>query len=335
MQPDIVKDKSAAIRNEEYRLFETTDLDEARESVASVYCDHHLTSTTGDVDAFHYHMPFDGISFNYMQYGVESVIEPGRLDDFYLLQLPVMGNAIIELDGEVIQSDATTASVVNPSAYTRMTWSEHCKQFMVQISKSKVEEIASSCLGVPTNSPPVFENVMLNRNPAHAAWWRHAFHFINEYSQDSSFYHNADILSNELDNIVRGLLHSLQNDYSERLVNERPSVLPRHVKLAIDYICEHSSEDISVDTLVTLTGVSERSLFEGFKKFKSTSPMRFLLKTRLESVRADLMDPSRGDRSITEIASERGFNQLGRFSAMYKKVYGELPSETQAQRREF
>ncbi|MEQ9396084.1 AraC family transcriptional regulator [Haliea sp.] len=318
------------IQRPEYRLFQTSDLDEARCRVSQVYCDHRLSSRTGRVDAFHYHMPFRGISFNYMQYGTESHIEPGYLKDFYLIQLPLQGRAHVESGGQVIESDPARASVINPSAFTKMVWSHDCRQFTVQITKDRVERIAASCLGLPVQGSLVFDTAMENGNAQHASWWRHLFSFIREYSQECSFYRNSEILEAELDNIIKALLYSLNHNYTSPLLNDTQLVRPRHVRLAMDYIRDHISENLSMNTLAELTGVSERRLYEGFRRFQNISPMRYVQQTRLKAVRSALQTSR--DTSVTQIATEYGFTQLGRFAALYRQVYGELPSETVARR---
>lgn len=325
-----IADQTRLLRKPEYRLFQTSDLDEARCRVSQVYCDHQLSSRSGRVDAFHYHMPFRGISFNYMQYGTQSRIEPGYLKDFYLIQLPLQGRAHVESDGQMMESHPGRASVINPSAFTRMVWSHDCRQFTVQIAKKRLERIAASCLGMPVQGALVFDTAMENGNAQHASWWRHLLSFLCEYSQECSFYRNTDILETELDNIIRALLYSLDHNYTAPLSNDTQTVRPRHVRLAMDYIHDHFSENLSMDTLVEVTGVSERRLYEGFRRFQNISPMRYVQQTRLQAVRTALQ--TCGDSSITQIATEHGFTQLGRFAALYRQVYGELPSETGARR---
>lgn len=325
-----IADQTRLIRRPEYRLFQTCDLDEARYQVSQVYCDHQLSSRTGRLDAFHYHMPFAGMSFNYMQYGTESHIEPGYLKDFYLIQLPLQGWAHVESGGQVIESGPTRASVINPSAFTKMVWSHDCRQFTLQIAKERVERIAASCLGLPVQGALVFDTAMENGNAQHASWWRHLFSFICEYSQECSFYRNTEILETELDNIIKALLYSLNHNYSNPLLHDTQMVRPRHVRLAMDYIHEHLSENLSMEKLTELTGVSERRLYEGFKRSQNISPMRYVQKTRLKQVRTALQTSH--DISVTKIATEYGFTQLGRFAALYRQVYGELPSETIARR---
>lgn len=318
-----------ALTKDSYKLFRTSDVDYARSKVSEVYCDHQLSLKCGQLDAFHYHMPFDGISFNYMGYGPQSEIEPGCLGDFYLIQLPIKGSATIQCDGKVIESHNGKASVINPSAYTKMTWSDGCEQLMLQISKDKVHSALSSCLGRQVSGDLIFSPYMETGNGQHASWWRHIISFINDCNQPHSFYRTNEMISNELNNIIKGLLYSLEHNHSQKMQLDDKSVLPKHVHQATEYIKEHAGDNLSVEELVRMTGVSERSLFNGFKKCLHITPMQFLQKTRLANVRQELLNPETNSKfSVTEIAIKNGFNQLGRFSAIYRNVYGELPSET-------
>ena len=58
--------------------------------------------------------------------------------------------------------------------------------------------------------------------------------------------------------------------------NERmgglPRVLPRHVKLACDFMEAYPEHAITVSMLVSVSGVSGRSLFAGFERFLDMSP---------------------------------------------------------------
>ncbi len=326
-----IADQTGLIGRPEYRLFQTHDLDEARCRVSQVYCDHQLSARGGRLDAFHYHLPLAGVSFNYMQYGAQSCIEPGYLQDFYLIQVPVQGRARIDSDSRIIESGPARASVINPSAFTRMIWSHDCRQFSVQISRERLEKVAAACLGMPLQEALVFEPTMERDNAQHACWWRHLFAFLSEYREDCSFYRHSGILESELDNIIKSLLYSLNNNYTAQLLNGGQRVRPRHVRLAVDYIHAHLDEKIPIDKLVEAAGVSERCLYDGFQRFQNTSPMRYIQNARLEAVH-DVLRSGR-DVSVTETATAYGFGQLGRFASLYRQAYRELPSETLARAR--
>jgi len=320
-----------ALADNQFKRFRTADIDYARMKVSEVYCEHRLSLKCGQLDAFHYHMPFDGISFNYMGYGPQSDIEPGLLGDFYLIQLPIKGSARIRADNQTIESRPGKASVINPSVYTKMTWSDGCEQLMLQLSKHKVDAVLSSCLGRPANQDLVFSPYMETRNRQHASWWKHVMMFINDYNQPYGFYKTPEMIDNELTNIVRGLLYTLEHNYSARIKLDNRAVLPKSLRRAVEYIKQHASDNLSIDELVRITEVSERSLFNSFKQCLDMTPMQFVQKHRLANARLQLLDPAQSlHLSVTEIAFNNGFSQLGRFSAHYKSVYGELPSATKA-----
>ncbi len=324
-----IKEPPKSLLQTQHELFRSADLDETRSRVGEVYCDHKLEVNSGALDAFHYHIPFDGISFNYMGYGAECLIEPGCLGDFYLLQLPLKGHATIFADGREFESHPGKASILNPNSYTKMIWSSGCEQLLVQIDKNKVDSSLASCLGRQVGDEIAFNPNVTQNDDKQSAWWRHVISFIREYNQAHSFYNTQCVLNNELDSIVKGLLFTLDHNHSETLITKDKVVLPKHVHKATEHIRENFSETLSIHDLVTITGVSERCLFEGFKQNLKVTPMQFLMQIRLSNVRAELLkDSCDHNANITQIALDNGFTQLGRFSSYYKDMFGELPSET-------
>jgi AraC-like DNA-binding protein len=93
------------------------------------------------------------------------------------------------------------------------------------------------------------------------------------------------------------------------------------------YIRAHLGENLSVSDLAAVAGVSSRTLFRSFRELRGRSPRQSLEDARLERARLYLLHGGDGD-SVTRSASDSGFTHLGRFSGLYKKKYGETPSET-------
>jgi AraC-like DNA-binding protein len=77
----------------------------------------------------------------------------------------------------------------------------------------------------------------------------------------------------------------------------------------------------------TLT-VSERTLRKAFKNTYGLPPCRHLRMLRLSRVRRALLSAHDRVLTVTEIATDFGFAELGRFSVEYRKVFGESPSVT-------
>lgn len=102
---------------------------------------------------------------------------------------------------------------------------------------------------------------------------------------------------------------------------------PRHVKHAIDFMQANIARPLSSVEIASAARISVRSLEIGFRTFKNTTPMAYLRSIRLAAARHDLVMPDNVS-SISEVAYRWGFVHLGRFSALYRMTYGELPSET-------
>lgn len=94
------------------------------------------------------------------------------------------------------------------------------------------------------------------------------------------------------------------------------------------YIAEHPEQDITMETLVEQSGVSSRSLYAGFQRFRDTTPMAYLKAERLRRAHADLKSADPATATVTDIATRWNFFHLSRFSGDYRKAFGEAPSAT-------
>jgi len=85
---------------------------------------------------------------------------------------------------------------------------------------------------------------------------------------------------------------------------------------------------VPVATLCRIVGVSERRLRSAFCDARGMAPHRFMLRDRLEAVRRALLAAGETPTTVTVIATNHGFSELGRFAVVYKQVFGESPSAT-------
>lgn len=94
----------------------------------------------------------------------------------------------------------------------------------------------------------------------------------------------------------------------------------------------HAREPLTLERIAAAVGCSVRTLSEGFRQARGTTPMNFLRRTRLEGVHSDLSRADSPD-TVSELALHWGFNHLGRFSMDYRRRFGEAPSDTLRRRR--
>jgi len=94
------------------------------------------------------------------------------------------------------------------------------------------------------------------------------------------------------------------------------------------YLRAHPEDPVTVSSLCRMVGLSERGLRNAFYGVHGVSPKRWMLAARLRDVRHALTEGTPGSTTVTGVATDYGFYELGRFAATYKEAFGEAPSET-------
>ena len=100
------------------------------------------------------------------------------------------------------------------------------------------------------------------------------------------------------------------------------------VALAEAYWRAHPSTMVSLATVCRTVGLSERGLRNAFYSVRGMSPKRCMLAERLENARRALRRASTTHATVTTVATDHGFYELGRFAAAYRQAFGETPSAT-------
>jgi len=85
---------------------------------------------------------------------------------------------------------------------------------------------------------------------------------------------------------------------------------------------------LTVPELCEAIGASQRTLEYAFRESFDLTPPAFLRLQRLHTTQRRLMTSCRNNATVADIAHEQGFYELGRFAADYKRLFGELPSQT-------
>jgi transcriptional regulator GlxA family with amidase domain len=74
--------------------------------------------------------------------------------------------------------------------------------------------------------------------------------------------------------------------------------------------------------------VSERTLRACCEEHLGMGPIRYLTLRRMHLARRALFRADPSTSTVTRIATDHGFWELGRFSVAYRTLFGESPSET-------
>ena len=100
------------------------------------------------------------------------------------------------------------------------------------------------------------------------------------------------------------------------------------VRRSTEFIEQVGGRPVTVRELCEVSGVSWRTLDYAFKDHFGVSPKKYLTVLRLNSAHQDLLASRPGEKRVDRIGARWGFWHMGRFARDYRRLFGELPSET-------
>jgi AraC-like DNA-binding protein len=306
-------------------LFDTIDRDCARDMVGRVFRPHGLEP--GRDTRLHAGMEHVGaglLGMSELHYGGTVDILPGSLESFYLLQIPVAGAAHIETAGRAFVSDTGCASLISPASDLRMRWLAGNTQLCVRIEAEVLRRFVAAWSGKACGHLPVFEpEVPLDAHPMLLDVLLSLIEAADPPGGNCAPLPSAQLQHRLLAVLLGGLAHDAQ----AQLEGSCPPVTPRCVRMVEEYLVAHCDRPLTPETLALVAGVSVRSLYLGFQRYRGVSPMRLLHEVRLRRAHEDLLQAPPGTR-VTDVALRWGLGHLGRFSQDYREAFGESPSET-------
>jgi AraC-like DNA-binding protein len=95
-----------------------------------------------------------------------------------------------------------------------------------------------------------------------------------------------------------------------------------------DFLAENSNRPLYLPEICTAIGVAERTLRASCEEHLGMGPIRFLTLRRMHLAHRALLHADPSEATVTRIVTNQGFWELGRFSAVYRELFGESPSQT-------
>ncbi|KWS22087.1 AraC family transcriptional regulator [Pseudomonas syringae pv. syringae] len=264
------------------------------------------------------HRTFSSLDLCRISYGAPVRVTSAALETIYHLQILLQGHCRSAARGKEQTFRAGETLLINPDDPVDLTYSADCEKFIVKVP---VRLLENACLEQHWTLPAQGIRFAVERH---------------EVGAMSGFVQLLGLVCHEAENAAQGEIQSLYerivaNKLLAQLTSNVLRVLPRPDESSgfdrvREFIEEHLVEDISVEQLMAVARVSERSLYTLFERQVGLSPRDYMRQRKLERVHAQLRAATA--RSVTEVALNHGFIHLGRFSESYRKRFGELPSQT-------
>ena len=258
-------------------------------------------------------------------YDIEMMHDP----DLILLHILMRGSAQLQQGSSKVDAAPAQMVILEGMARSHKRWRGSTQLLMVRLSRSRMERIVASETGISISDPlnfGVLQVVDLERIPT---LWNYIVTICRDLNDPHPCFdgHVGRLAERTL---LLMLLNVIPNNYKWAFAADSLcSAAPYYVRRVENYIREHASKQIGADDLVTVGGVSARSIYHGFRRFRSTTPMGYLKAVRLDLARDALIKGrSHGQNSVTETAIAVGYTNLSQFSRDYKARFRESPSRT-------
>lgn len=269
------------------------------------------------------HRTFSSLDLCRISYGAPVRVTSTALETIYHLQILLHGHCRSFARGKEQIFQAGEILLINPDDPVDLTYSADCEKFIVKLP---VRLLENACLEQHWTLPEQGIRFVAERHELNAM---------------SGFLQLLGLICHEAENAAEGDVQALY----ERIIATKLLALMNSNVLRVvpgpevgggfdrvrQFIEQRLTEDISVEQLMAVAQVSERSLYTLFERQVGLSPRDYMRQRKLERVHAELQLATA--RSVTEVALNHGFLHLGRFSEAYRKRFGELPSQTWRRQR--
>ncbi|ATJ81552.1 AraC family transcriptional regulator [Halomonas beimenensis] len=250
-----------------------------------------------------------------------------RVDDLahsYSISLPLSGEQHIEYARQEFASDRQVGAIISPNQPLHLNIGEDCRKQLVRLSREAVHHRLGQLLGRKVTAPVVFDPRMPLEGHL-GDWWKTVAHLQELLGAEGSLCDLPEVWGNFENSLITSLLYAQPHNYSGELhgrQQERPGYLDQLERM----MRESLDQPLTLGDLEKASGVSRERLYQDFHAHFGTAPIAHFRNLRFDWVKRRL-EHAGPRESVSSIAMDCGFLQLGRFSKEYQKRFGERPSQ--------
>lgn len=129
----------------------------------------------------------------------------------------------------------------------------------------------------------------------------------------------------------RSLIEGFTSTFVRSMPPDAGATVPSTLRLVREvehYLHQHAHRAVHISEICAAMNTSRRTLHRAFHEVLGIGPIAFLRHHRLCSVHLRLRRGNPANTHVTDVATEFGFLELGRFARYYASLFGEYPSQT-------
>ena len=318
-------------------LLRSTERTETHALIAQELSDHRLRWQGGTVDTRLYKFQAQRLALYSLQYGDAVSIFPEPYRHFSLVHFSASGAIEVQSDGYRQTVPPLRAAITTPQQDIHLDWARSCRQLILRVPHAMLEE-AAMALG----QPALFQHFL--HTPNLLLDTTHSLHWFNQLQAFMSL--QAHTLQHGLSrawhqHMEQGMAMFLLLQFTAgrpsasghpEAVAGRETAMPSapHIRRRLDRLRDYAdaqlTNPVTLADMARACSLSVRQLNAVCQQHYGTSPIAWLRQLRLQAAYQSLRSDPLAD--VSTVAMRYGFTHLGRFAALYRQTFGELPSQT-------
>ena len=238
----------------------------------------------------------------------------------------------LHIDNEPYLVTRSNAAVIAPAKQVRIERPAHSEILYLRVSLSDLWKHFEELTNRHHRGSLIFNRAVSVSEGPGAMLKGLMDHLVNIFAHNDSVMKSPAVRKGFDDLLLTSML-SLPHNKMDQLYEDRSSpVAPAVVYRAEEYMRDHLKKSINIIDLIRVCDCSRSALFSAFRNTRGYTPMEFLTEQRLHHAREQLLK-SKYNASVSSIAKDCGFISHSWFSQVYKKRFGERPSDTLRKRK--
>jgi AraC-like DNA-binding protein len=240
-------------------------------------------------------------------------LQPTLTDDRLFILLQLRGEASFEQAGRSVELHPREWSIYETARDFRAVNKGNVEQLMLLVPRERL-----------FNNRLMAEESLGRRLDAGSGIGRLAANFAQNAMEELSAC-SMKARSDIEDIIIKLFQQALSEQISLPSAGSAKSALAHQIRAYIDSHLEDPL--LSVDKIAANLGYGKRNLHKAFASESDETIGSYILKSRLERCRKELIGGESPNEAITKIAFKWGFNSSAHFSTSFKEAYGISPRD--------
>lgn len=317
-----------------FPLTDTRNVEKAEFFLSQALADVQITQV---VDRHNFRLQMNSVIFNrlsliYKCFGAQTKLKPG-LDNDNLIFVTGIGVPItLYMDNEPHLVTQNKAAIITSAKQVRIERPSHSEILYLRVSLSDLWKHFERLTARHHRGSIIFNRkVSVVEGPG--AMLKGLMDYLVDLFACNDSVMKTPAIRKSFDDLLMTAMLSLPHNKMDQLYEDRSSVVaPAVVYRAEEYMRAHLNKPITIADLIRICDCSRSVLLSAFRNTRKYTPMEFLTEQRLLHARGKLL-ASEYNTCISWIALNCGFFSQSWFSQVYKKRFGERPSDTLRKRK--